>query len=332
MQDESAAWPLPATFDANTLALDHGHRLYYEQAGAANGNPVLLLHGGPGSGSSPRQREFFDGEKFRIVQFDQRGCGRSEPRGATAHNNTAALIADIERLREHLAIGRWLVCGGSWGAALALAYAASHRDRVAGLVLRGVFLTGKADLDWFFHGAATLLPEAHLRFIEQIPRRWRRSVTTWLDRSFQSGDLLQQSRLALEWQRYEAALSSPLVAARATSPSAHAAVDTLRATYTIQAHYLAHRCFLGEAAVLRAAANLGGVPVAIVHGTLDFVCRPVNAWRVHRACAGSRLAWAAGAGHDPYHPLSKRLLRDAVECFAAQRDFAQWPSAAGARA
>ena len=330
MRDETAAWPLPATFDANTLALDHGHRLYYEQAGAADGIPVLLLHGGPGSSSTLRQREFFDAGKFRIVQFDQRGCGRSEPRGATAHNHTAALIADIERLREQLAIERWLVFGGSWGAALALAYAAQHGQRVTGLVLRGVFLTGKADLDWFFHGAAALLPEAHLHFIEQIPRRWRRRVVTYLDRSFQSGDTLKQSRLALEWQRYESALSSP--ASRAPSASADSTVDAWRATYTIQAHYLAHRCFLGEAAVLRAAASLRGIPVAIVHGTLDLVCRPINAWRVHRACAGSRIAWAEGAGHDPYHPISKQLLCDAVECFATQRDFAQWPPAAGARA
>ncbi len=332
MQDETAAWPLPATFDANTLALDHGHHLYYEQAGAANGIPVLVLHGGPGSSSTQRQREFFDGEKFRIVQFDQRGCGRSEPRGAIEHNDTGALIADIERLREQLAIEGWLVFGGSWGAALALAYAAQHGERVTGMVLRGVFLTGKADLDWFFHGAAALLPEAHLRFIEQIPRRWRRSVPTYLDRSFQSGDTLKQSRLALEWQRYESALSSPYVAPRAAPSSADSAVDAWRATYTIQAHYLARRCFLGEAAVLRAAANLRGVPVAIVHGTLDFVCRPLNAWRLHRACAGSRLAWAEGAGHNPCHPASLRLLRDAVECFATQRDFAQWPSAAGVRA
>ncbi len=331
MQDQTAAWPLPATFDANTLALEHNHRLYYEQAGAADGIAVLLLHGGPGSGSSPRQREFFDGGKFRVVQFDQRGCGRSEPRGATAHNHTAALIDDIERLRRHLAIERWLVFGGSWGAALALAYAARHPERIAGMVLRGVFLTGKADLDWFFHGAAALLPEAHLRFIEQIPPRWRRSVPTWLDRSFQSGDVLKQSRLALEWQRYESALSSPGVALRATA-SADSAADALRAKYTIQAHYLARRCFLGEAAVLRAAASLRGIPVAIVHGTLDFVCRPLNAWRVHRACAGSRLAWADGAGHDPYHPVSQRLLREAVDCFAQQRDFTQWPYAAGTRA
>jgi proline iminopeptidase len=327
MQDDTVSWPTPATFATDTLALDHGHTLYYEQAGTPNGIAALLLHGGPGSGSSPRQRELFDREKFRVVQFDQRGCGRSEPHGETAHNHTDALIGDIERLREHLAIERWLVVGGSWGATLALAYAARHRERVSGLLLRGVFLANKADIDWFFHGVAGLLPDAQARFIDQIPRRWRRSVATYLDRSFQSDDEARKSRLALEWQHYESLLNSP--GATATAPVlSDSAAPSLRAKYTIQAHYLARRCFLGESAVLRAAASLRGIPVAIVHGTLDLVCRPINAWRVHRASAGSRLAWAQGAGHDPYHPASLRLLRDATRCFAVHGDFAQWPSAA----
>jgi len=311
------------------LALEHGHRLYYEQSGAPDGIAVLALHGGPGSGSASRHREFFERERFRIVQFDQRGSGRSEPRGETAHNHTAALIADSERLREHLGIERWLVFGGSWGAPLALAYAAQHRERVSGLILRGIYLTGKADNDWFFHGAAALMPEAQARFIEQIPRRWRRRVTTYLDRSFRSGDLDKQSRIALEWQRYESALNSPGIAQPA-APTADSTADALRAKYKIQAHYIARQCFLGEAAVLRAAANLRDVPVAIVHGTLDFVCRPINAWRVHRACAGSRLAWAEGAGHDPYFAATKRLLRAATQCFALHGDFAQWPPALSA--
>ncbi len=326
MQDDAAPKPPAETFEANTLALEHGHRLYYEQSGAPDGIAALVLHGGPGSGSAPRHREFFDRERFRIVQFDQRGSGRSEPQGETAHNHTAALIADSERLREHLGIEHWLVFGGSWGAPLALAYAAQHRERVSGLVLRGIYLTGNADNDWFFHGAAALMPDAQARFIEQIPRRWRRKVTTYLDRSFRSGDLEKQSRLALEWQRYESALNSP-GSVQPAVPAADLTVDALRAKYKIQAHYIARQCFLGEAAVLRAAASLRDVPVAIVHGTLDFVCRPSGAWRVHRACAGSRLAWAEGAGHDPYFASTKRLLRAATQCFALHGDFAQWPTA-----
>ena len=148
----------PQTFDAAWLDVGQTHRLYYEQAGAADATAALLLHGGPGSGSSPRQRAFFDPAPFRVIQFDQRGCGRSQPLGETAHNHADALIEDIERLRLHLGIDRWLVCGGSWGAALALVYAARHRERVGGLILRGLFLTGHADLAWFFHGVSALAP------------------------------------------------------------------------------------------------------------------------------------------------------------------------------
>ena len=329
MRDDSIPWPTAETFDTGSLVLEHGHRMYYEQAGSRQGIPAVLLHGGPGSGSSPRQREFFDRDKFRIVQFDQRGCGRSEPLGETAHNHAAALISDIERLREHLGIERWLVFGGSWGAALALAYSAQHRERVSGLVLRGVFLTGRSDIDWFFHDVGTLAPEAHARFIEQIPRRWRRSVVTYLNRSFQSGDPVKQARLASAWQRYESVLNSPLDILR-QGPSADGATDALRAKYAVQAHYLARQCFLGESAVLQAAAALRDIPTVIVHGTLDFVCRPINAWRVHHACAGSRLAWVEGAGHDPYHAKSRHLLRSATQCFATFGNFAEWPQAAHA--
>jgi len=319
----------PQTFDAAWLDVGQTHRLYFEQAGAPNGTAALLLHGGPGSGSSPRQRGFFDPELFCMVQFDQRGCGRSEPLGETAHNHADALIEDIERLRLHLGINRWLVFGGSWGAALALAYAARHRERVSGLILRGLFLTGNADLAWFFHGVSALAPEAHARFMAQIPRRWRRRIVTYLDRCFGACDNETTSRLSAHWQRYEAALSGTRPEAAPSVPSTAPVPAALRAKYRIQAHYLARRCFLGEATVLRAAANLGGVPVALVHGTHDLICRPQNAWRVHRTCAGSRLAWAEHAGHDPYHPASLRLLRNATQCFALHGDFSAWPGAGG---
>jgi proline iminopeptidase len=316
---------VPEMFDDAWLDVGQGHRLYYQQAGARDAPAALLLHGGPGSGSSPRQRGCFDPALFRLVQFDQRGCGRSEPLGEIAHNHADALIADIERLRLHLGIQRWLVLGGSWGSALALAYAARHREHVSGLILRGLFLTGNADLAWFFHGVGAFAPEAHARFITQIPRRWRRNVVTYLDRSFSGSDIEKASRLSAQWQQYEAALSG--ARADAAPEGALDAVPTaaLRAKYRIQAHYLARKCFLGEAAVLRAAANLRGVPVAVIHGTRDWICRPQNAWRVHQTCAGSRLAWAEQAGHDPYHPASMRLLRNATRCFAMDGDFSAWP-------
>jgi len=318
--------PSQLAFDAATIDLEHGHRLYYEQAGNPQGVPIVLLHGGPGSGSSPRQRTFLDPTRFRIVQYDQRGCGRSEPIGETAHNHTAALIEDIERLRLHLGIDRWLVCGGSWGSSLALAYAAAYRPQLSALILRGMFLSGGADIDWFFGGVGALAPEAHAEFLAHVPRRWRRRIVTYLQRSFAGADLEKAARLAAAWQRYENAISAPDIAmGRAASPLVPGSA-ALRAKYRIQSHYLAQDCFLGQRALLRAASELRDLPVALIHGTLDRVCRPNNAFLIHRACAGSRLAWARGAGHDPFHPATQALLRDAVNRFAAHGDFSHWPT------
>lgn len=315
--------------DDGWLDVGHGHRVWYEQTGAREGIPVVLVHGGPGSSSTPRQREIFDAARYRIIQFDQRGCGRSTPAGETAHNHTDALVADMEVLRTHLGIDRWLVSGGSWGAALALAYASRHRDRVAGVLLRGTFLTSHADLDWFFHGVAALAPQANADFMQVIPRNWRRSAVTWLDRCFSAAVGEQVLLVAAAWQTYEMRLDNPRAEAALIASLGADAQAKLIAKYRVQAHYLARRCFLGESAVMRAAASLAGIPVALVHGANDRVCRPQNAWRVQRACAGSRLAWATLGGHDPTHPAVFQLLRAAATAFAATRDFSTWPDESG---
>lgn len=318
-----------STPDAGWLDVGSGHSIYYEQHGLANGIPALVLHGGPGSSSTPRQREFLDATRYRSIQFDQRGCGRSTPLGETAHNHTGALIEDIEALRRHLCIERWLVTGGSWGSALALAYAARHRERVDGVLLRGTFLTGRADLDWFFHGVGSLVPQLNADFMAVVPRRWRGSVTTWLDRCFVDveADRERALRVALAWQAYEQGVDG-LNSARAPPAALDAGqAQRLIAKYRVQAHYLARRCFLGDAAVLRAASELRGIPLALVHGTQDRVCRPCNAWRVQQICAGSRLAWAAQAGHDPSHPVTLQLMRGAADAFVATRDFSRWATA-----
>jgi proline iminopeptidase len=328
MANQAPTAPAGAAFDSGWLDVGDGHRVYFEQSGNAHGIPVVLLHGGPGSGSSPRQRVFYDPAVFRIVQFDQRGCGRSEPMGELAHNHTAALVADIERLRTHLGIERWLVSGGSWGSTLAIAYAAAHRASATGVLLRAVFLAGRADLDWYFHGSRAVAPQAYERFMDVIPRRARRRVLDYLDRSLRSGDVEKGARLASAWMQYEAALNGPDPAAPSAVPPPSGGAVPLCAKYRIQAHYLARRCFLGHRAVLRAAASLSGVPVAVIHGTRDLICLPQNAWRVHRAWAGSRLAWAAGAGHDPFFPSMDALTRSALASFAQDGDFSRWPAAA----
>jgi len=324
-EPNSAANDDGAAFDCGLLDVGDGHRMYYEQAGNPAGMPVVVLHGGPGSGSSPRQRVFYDPARFRIVQFDQRGCGRSEPRGELAHNRTASLVGDIERLRRHLAIERWLVSGGSWGSTLALVYAAAHRDSVSGVILRAVFLAGRSDIDWYFAGSRVVAPQAHEQFMAAIPRRWRGRVVNYLDRTLRGDDADKALHLATAWMNYEAVLSGSDPAFPQAVPPPAGGAAALCAKYRVQAHYLAQRCFLGHRAVLAAAAALRGVPVALIHGTRDLICLPQGAWRVHRACAGSRLAWAPGAGHNPFHAAMDALMRDALDAFFVARDFSRWP-------
>jgi len=269
-------------FGQDLLEVPGGHRIKLWQSGNPRGRPLLLLHGGPGSCASPMQRRFFDPAVFRIVQFDQRGCGASEPAGETRHNNTTALIADIERIRDHLGIDRWLVSGGSWGATLAAIYASAHRARVDGLLLRALFLAGRADLDWFFGAAGALLPEQWQAFLQLAPRSRRRRFMPWLWQVFERGDEALQRRVACGWLAWEAALHGGRVA------GGEVGEEVLR-RYRLQAHYLARQCFLGEAAVLGAISRLHGLPVLLLHGRRDLVCRPLNSWRAWRSLTGSRL-------------------------------------------
>lgn len=313
-------------YDNGWLEVGHGHRLYYEQCGNPDGQTVLYLHGGPGSGCSPRQRRFFDPLRHRVVLFDQRGCGRSTPAGDVANNHTDALVQDIEALRRHLGISRWLVFGGSWGATLAVLWAARHRDACTGVILRGLFLAGRADLEWFFHGVSALAPQANSALMQDIPARWRDRVETWLDRAFSGADPARIDRVVLAWRAYEHALGNWPGSAALAAPSDDE-WPALRARYRVQSHYLARRCFLGEAKVLDAIARLHGLPVAIVHGSQDLVCRPQNAWRAHRTLRGSRLAWAQGAGHDPFHPASLQLLMSALATHERDGHFNAWPAA-----
>jgi proline iminopeptidase len=295
------------------LDTGEGHRIHYEVCGNPQGLPVVVLHGGPGSGASPLQRRLFDPAVFRIVLFDQRGCGRSLPRGGIDGNDTAALVRDTERLRRHLGVDRWMVFGGSWGASLAITYAASHPGACLGLVLRGTFLTGSRDVEWFFGGAGALLPQAWEDLTAAIGldvavsecEHAGHAVLQTLARRLASGDAA-----AAAWARWEEVVTRRR---RTDGEAAGAASPSLGDKYRVQAHYLVNECFLGEDRLLAQARALPPMPVAIVHGELDWVCRPANAWQLHRAIPGSRLAWVAGGGHDPYQPDMLEALAAAID-------------------
>lgn len=325
---DALLFPPAPPLEHGLLEVGDGHRLYFERCGNPEGLPVLFLHGGPGSGCSPRHRRFFDPARFHVVLFDQRGCGRSTPRGGCHANTTRELLDDIEHLRVHLGIDRWLVFGGSWGAALAVAYCSAHPLACLGAILRGSFLTGQADLDWFFgtEGAAAICADAWSAFCAALPAALEGRALAALCASLgEDADTQTAHAAAQAWAGWENALIAPGRAPAApAAPSAEeeaARVDK----YRVQAHYLAHSCFLGEEAVLEAAGGMAGIPTAIVHGRLDLVCRARNALRLHAALPGSRLLLVDGAGHSPFDAPLTRALIDALAHFAAHRDFEHWP-------
>ena len=314
------------------LEVGDGHQIYYEQCGVAAGLPVVFLHGGPGGGCLARHRELIDLTRYRVTLFDQRGCGRSLPRGGVQANTSDALIADIEGLRQHLGIERWLVFGGSWGAGLALAYAAAHRTACLGLVLRGVFLGRASDLDWFFQQARQFLPDAWALLAAQAPHAAQDDLLPWLHAGLHGSDPQVALSRALAWEMWESSVSQRQSASpRSTPPSAEDAAALL-AKYRVQSHYLINGCFWGEGKLLALATALATVPTAILHGRLDWVCRPQVAWDLHQSLPGSRLQWLETCGHSPFEPAMSQALVQAMAHFADYRNFAGWGQSFAAEA
>lgn len=325
--DAPSLFPAIEPFDHAMLDVGDGHRVYYEQCGSPRGIPVVFLHGGPGSGCSPRHRRLIDPQRFRIVLFDQRGCGRSTPHGMLAANTTDHLVADIERLRAHLGIRQWLAFGGSWGSSLALVYCARHPDACLGAILRGIFLTGDADLDWFLQGAAALCPDAWEKFSELALREPSGTFRQWLFDCVRDAPEAQALEAVRHWMHWEDTLSSPgrrPPASVPALPQGSAEAVRMLSKYRLQAHYLRNGCFIGEDRAIDCAARMAGIPTAIIHGRLDFVCRPANAWTLHKAIPGSRLHLVDGAGHSPFDPPLTQALVSAAHHFAAHGDFAAW--------
>lgn len=327
MNPSPAQAPLFAPLDpyhSDFLDVGDGHRLYFEQCGNPDGLPVIFLHGGPGSGCNANHRRLLDPDVFRIVLFDQRGCGRSNRRGDLAHNTTAHLVSDIETLRKHLGVTRWLVFGGSWGSSLGLAYCAQHRQACLGAILRGIFMTGIPDLDWFFNGASTCLPAAWARFAAIFPASARGCLRTAVFDDVLGTDPERAILVVRHWMQWEAALTS-LTRAETPLPELSDSETPIQlAKYRIQAWYLRNRCFIDESGMLWFASRIRKLPVAIVHGLEDRVCRPSGATTLHRALAGSRLRLVADGGHNPFEPSMAHCLIGAARHFAAHGNFDTW--------
>ena len=313
-------------YASGLLDVGDGHQIYFEQCGQPSGMPIVFLHGGPGSGCSVAHRQMFDLQRDRVVLFDQRGCGRSLPRGSVQHNTSAHLVADIEQLRRHLGIDRWLVVGGSWGAGLALAYAAAHRASCLALVVRGLFLGRPSDVNWFFQQVGQLLPDAWDALARLAPDAARTHLLPWLAGELNSAEAQRAQGAARAWAAWEQAVSerrAPVLApVHLAGDAAQAQVDK----YRVQSHYLLNNCFWGDASLLQRATQLADLPVAVLHGRLDWICRPSAAWELHRVLPGSRLQWLDGCGHSPFEPAMVQAMTEAVTDmlvhFATHRQFA----------
>ena len=294
------------------LGVGDGHELYWEECGRADGVPVVVLHGGPGGGSAPPMRRFFDPERWRVVLVDQRGAGRSTPHASLHANTTAHLVDDIERLRNALGIDAWAVFGGSWGSTLALAYAQAHPDRVLGLVLRGVFLFTPPEVDWFYRGGASaLLPDAWERFLAPLPPAARADPLAGYHPFLIHPDVAARRSHALAWTDWEgAALARSSSPQRASFARAHdtASADALA---RIECHYMINGGFFDRPdQLMEDVERLRDIPGFIVQGRIDLVTPPAAAWRLAKAWPGADLSIVDGAGHAATEPgIAQGLVR-----------------------
>ena len=309
-QKRAAAFLYPPIdpFDQRMLDVGDGHKVYVEQCGQPDGIPVVVLHGGPGGGCSPAMRRYFDPAVYRVVLFDQRGCGRSRPHASVEANTTWHLVADIERIRQALGIDRWAVFGGSWGATLALIYAQTHPDRVAHLTLRGVFLMTQAELAWFYGGGAgRFFPDLWREFTRIIPEDERGDLIEAYHRRLFSGDVMIETRFARAWAGWENALAS----IDHVGPAGEAPADYARAFARLENHYFRHAGFLDrDGQILQDLGRIDDIPGVIVQGRYDMICPPESAWALSQRWRRGALKLIPVAGHALSEPgISAELVK-----------------------
>lgn len=311
-------YPPIAPYHNGNLPVSPIHTLYYEQCGNPDGQPVVFLHGGPGGGLMPLYRQMFDPDRYRIVLFDQRGCGRSTPHAELRENTTQDLVADIETLRQHLGIDRWFVFGGSWGSTLALAYAQSHPDRCRGLILRGIFLLRRQEIQWFYQeGASNLFPDAWEAYLEPIPAAERGDLVKAYYQRLTSDDPQVRAQAAQAWSVWEGSTSKLMVDPDIQSRFSAAAFADAFAR--IECHYFIHGGFFeSDDQLLRQCDRIRAIPTVIVQGRYDVVCPMRSAWDLHRVFPEAELIVVPDAGHSMTEPGIMTALLDATDRFVAQ--------------
>jgi proline iminopeptidase len=317
MGERRILYPPIEPYETGSLDVGDGHRLYWERCGTRGAKPVVFLHGGPGAGCSPDHRRQFDPERYDILLFDQRGCGRSTPHASLEANTTWHLVADIERLREMLGLERWMVFGGSWGSTLALAYAQTHPRRATELVLRGIFTFRQTELDWLYrYGASEIFPDKWEEFLAPIPAEERGDLVAAYHRRLTGNDAGEQLAAAKAWSKWEAEtvtlLPNPEVIEEHTSD------DFAIAIARIENHYMINKGWIEEGALIRNAGILSDIPGVIVQGRYDCCTPPSAAWDLKQAWPEAELNIVADAGHLFNEPGILDGLIRAADAFAAR--------------
>lgn len=302
-------YPALEPYATGTLDVGDGHVLHYERCGTPGAKPAVFLHGGPGGGISPNHRRLFDPARYDVLLFDQRGCGRSTPHAALEANTTWHMVADLERLRDMVGVAQWLVCGGSWGSTLALAYAQTHPDCVSELVLRGIFTASEAELHWYYqHGASEVFPDYWEDFLAPIPPAERDDLRAAYRRRLVGPDETERLEAAKAWSLWEGRTSNllPQDLADTGFADAHFALAFAR----IENHYFVHGAWLEQDQLLRDCQRIAAIPGVIVQGRYDMVCPPRTAFALHRAWPTAAFHLIPDAGHSWLEPGTlDRLVR-----------------------
>lgn len=311
MPENFPLFPAIEPYHSNYLPVSAKHSVYFEECGNPDGIPVVVLHGGPGSGCNAGQRRFFDPQHYRIILFDQRGSGRSMPTGETEDNTTQFLVDDMELIRSHLNLPNWLVFGGSWGSTLALSYAMEHKAHVRGLILRGIFLARPEDVRWFLYHTQPIFPEAWDRFTSLLNDQDRTNILAAYARMLNEGDQHAQLMAAKAWSTFESSIMTLLPAFPSSAPNDEAMLARLK----VHLHYLTNHCFLLDTPLLPRVAQIRDIPAIIIHGRYDMVCPAGMAYELHQAWPEAEFHIIPDAGHTAVEPGTAAALVAATEKF-----------------
>ena len=310
-------YPEISPYHATWIERPHGHKIYVELSGNPHGKPIIFLHGGPGGGTNPKQRQFFDPKHYQIILFDQRGCGQSKPLGETNGNTTQDLLSDMEAIRKHFDIKCWIIFGGSWGSALALTYATQYPETIKALILRGIFLSRKTELDWFLDEVKAFFPEAHQTLLDFLPNNKRDDLVKNYSELVFSSDLKISGPASIAWNRFESSLLKLLPQAEENKTLTVEEIQNEIARARVQLHYIKDQCFIDGKKILKEVKQLKDIPITIIQGRYDMVCPPITAYELYQCVPHANFIMVPDAGHSASEPSMTSELVKATNHYRA---------------